>query len=749
MKKTKLNLITQLLLTSVFSTTVAQQAFAVDFNSVTSGVPLGSVSSGSSADYAADPSSAPNQAPSQASLTTFEPQSVVSGKYINNMFSGTATYGDVAGLTPGAVSAPINGYGGSDVPALSIHGFQDGQYNVLFDGIPFADGRDQTHHQNQFMMASDMGSEVVDRGPGRADTVGLATFGGTVFVNSKDPLQNAGLTTRVQYGSFNTRLFGAEFDTGDLKNYGDARGYLDVNHSQTDGAYALNTVRRTNVFGKLIKPINDDNTITIVGMVNDTYQHAIQGGTPDGIAANGGVTPGLNYNGLSQNSYGSNHDHFSSYMYYIQLQSQYGKWSFDNKLFTTEYTHTNLQTANPGGNTQNNTVVNGFTGTQAVQSVNGLANFTQNGSDLLGNTSLTQNTTYGDVFRGKYNFGRDDLGMGVWLNRQTEQSNQYATDFTGGYQYSNSGNQLWLNSYNTYQPYVEYTWRPIKNLEVTPGVKYDMITEDQLAAYSGVGTVTGYGSATYHALLPSLDIHYYLRKNWTVYAQAAEGFLPPLAKQAFSVKNNAFGINSNINPQNTKNLQFGTVYKANKYSVSADAYFINNNNLIQNAGIGPGGYTIFSNAGNTNFSGIDTEATYKVGYGYSLYGNYSFERTQSAAASPIYNAPVVTSALGLLYEKNNFNANLIAKEVGSRIGGQDQNNNNYYLGSYTLVNFSAGYKFNHLYGYNHDTEIQFQANNLTNRYDPIYFNGNTAVNSNPLLYTLFGRTFNVNLTTTF
>lgn len=83
MKKTKLNLLTQLLLTTVFSTTVAQQAFAVDFGSVTSGVPLGSVTSGSSADYASDPSSAPNQAPSQASLTTFEPQSVVSQKYIN------------------------------------------------------------------------------------------------------------------------------------------------------------------------------------------------------------------------------------------------------------------------------------------------------------------------------------------------------------------------------------------------------------------------------------------------------------------------------------------------------------------------------------------------------------------------------------------------------------------------------------------------------------------------------------------
>ena len=162
MKKSRINLITQLLLTTVFSTTVAQQAFAVDFNSVTSGVPLGSVTSGSSADYASDPSSAPNQAPSQASLTTYEPQSVVSQKYINNFFTGNATYSDVAGITPGAVSAPINGYGGSDVPTLSIHGFQDGQYNVLFDGIPFADGRDQTHHQNQFMMASDMGSEVVD-----------------------------------------------------------------------------------------------------------------------------------------------------------------------------------------------------------------------------------------------------------------------------------------------------------------------------------------------------------------------------------------------------------------------------------------------------------------------------------------------------------------------------------------------------------------------------------------------------------
>ena len=63
-------------------------------------------------------------------------------------------------------------------------------------------------------MAHALGGVAVDRGPGTAATIGDATFGGTVSLQSRNPAQAGGGSVYSSVGSFGTRLFGAELDSG-------------------------------------------------------------------------------------------------------------------------------------------------------------------------------------------------------------------------------------------------------------------------------------------------------------------------------------------------------------------------------------------------------------------------------------------------------------------------------------------------------------------------------------------------------
>jgi iron complex outermembrane receptor protein len=708
--KFKLKPLTKWLVGSIFCASAPSMLWAYDLGTVT----------GSGGSTAAPVGSAPDVAPTQGSLTATEPQSVISQQYIENNLTGMSNYIEAAAIAPGVWAYSPNGPGGSDNPGLSMRGFQDGQYNVLFDGIPFSDGADFTHHATSYMTAQDTGKMVVDRGPGRASTIGDATFGGTIATYSKNPLSDPAATVRLQDGSFNSHLGGFQFDTGVMQNYGDTSAFIDYNHFSTDGALTNNNMRRNNLFAKLIKPLNENTSITIVAMQNDSYQNASLGATAAQIAQFG-PRYGLNTDPTSQAYVGYNNDKFTSHFDYIGIQSRQGSWKLDNKLYTNSYEHDAMQGQDPNGAT---------------------ANGTANGpNNIPGVTGLTQYTTYGDVFRATKSMGNDDLGMGVWVERQLHQSWNNNVDLTNGQVMGSGGAES--SAMNTVQPYVEYVWRPNATWSVTPGLKYNDFNRTQLLV--GTGSTSG----TYSAVLPSLDVHYYVNDHWSAYGQAAEGFVAPLLSYLASANPSA------IAPQKTRNYQMGSVFKTPQLALSGDVYYITNNNLIQQVGT-VNTLPVYQNAGTVQYRGVEGEATYNLGSGVNLYGNISYNATTSDAATPILNAPLVTSALGLLYNQGPANASLIAKQIGSRITGQDAFNNNVTLGSYTVVNFTTGYKLSALQGWAKNATVQFQLDNIFNRTDIIAQNGRTGTSSlgtapsgDPLFWTLYGRIFSLNLSTAF
>jgi len=158
--------------------------------------------------------SALTSAPTDSKLEAMQPQSVISLEFIANNVAPSADYATIAAIAPSVTNVETNGPGLSEAKHTTIRGIDDGGYNVTFDGIPFGDYNSFTHHTTSYFPAKLIGRVVVDRGPGTASTIGNATFGGTMALYSKDPRTDLSFVPTVSFGSWNTRLYHFEGNTG-------------------------------------------------------------------------------------------------------------------------------------------------------------------------------------------------------------------------------------------------------------------------------------------------------------------------------------------------------------------------------------------------------------------------------------------------------------------------------------------------------------------------------------------------------
>ncbi|MHB8849320.1 MAG: TonB-dependent receptor domain-containing protein, partial [Burkholderiales bacterium] len=173
-----------------------------------------------------------------------------------------------------------------------------------------------------------------------------------------------------------------------------------------------------------------------------------------------------------------------------------------------------------------------------------------------------------------------------------------------------------------------------------------------------------------------------------------------------------------------------------RMTLSADIYKIDFNNKqvatpIQNA-------TIYTNVGGATYQGFETEDTYYVGQGYSLYGNYSFNSAKVNTNNQwLPDAPEHTAAAGVIYNQGPVYASLLTKFVSSRYGDVGQT---IPLGAYAVTNFATSYTIKHFASWAKDANIGFQINNMLNN-QSIYALGTYDANNNAMYYTLPERSF--------
>ncbi|HEX4709954.1 TonB-dependent receptor plug domain-containing protein, partial [Phenylobacterium sp.] len=211
-------------------------------------------------------------APVKASLEATEPQSIIDRKAIDQFIPVTADYTQIVNLSPSASGTSTNGPGLGE-SKTTLRGFQDGQYNVTYDGIPWGDANGPTHHSTSFFPSSTIGAVVVDRGPGGASQLGVASFGGSINLFSPEVSDERGGSQMLTYGSWNTRMSVTKLNTGDIDQLNGAHFLFNFQELNTDGYLTHNDARAYNQLIRGVIPIVGSWRLTVLGAWNQTKIH--------------------------------------------------------------------------------------------------------------------------------------------------------------------------------------------------------------------------------------------------------------------------------------------------------------------------------------------------------------------------------------------------------------------------------------------------------------------------------------------
>ena len=214
-------------------------------------------------------------APAKASLDTMEPQTVINKSYIQDSVANTADYTTILAIAPSMTGMDINGPGLSDGNVKNtLRGLPDGNFAMLYDGIPFGDTNGPTHHSESYFPGTTIGSIDVDRGPGNAGNLGAATYGGSVNMFSEVLAADRHVRASATYGSFNTTDFSGNYQSGNFDLGGtNTRAMINVQDTNSEGFLTFQTTAHQNALVKLQNEFAPGWTVTVLANYNGLFQH--------------------------------------------------------------------------------------------------------------------------------------------------------------------------------------------------------------------------------------------------------------------------------------------------------------------------------------------------------------------------------------------------------------------------------------------------------------------------------------------
>ena len=640
-------------------------------------------------------------APMGNTLDTTSAKTEISTAQIHDFMAPVADFAEVMQQAPNSFSVNPNGIGLGQGKSY-FRGFQDGQYTMTFDGIPFEDTNTPTHHSWASFPSQWISSTDFDRSPGQASDFGPTNFGGSINMKSPELQADPDIRGTFGYGSFNTRLYSLDFDSGLLGPAKKDAVLVNINAMTSDGYQTYNYQKRDAGYGKYQHRFSPRSSLTLYGGVVDIFNNTpdTTNATRDAIAKYGdnylmdntpicqanifvGATQSCTLGQPDPYYYGYEHYHVQTDFEYASYTMDFGNgWKVDTKAFTTRYWNKqfldknfvmNLSTSKPSG----------------VDKLNGYRH--------AGDTFIVSHESAWGTFR-----------AGAW----------YDWAYTDRYQYpSNPVTQLDTPFPNfhehfiteSFQPFAEYEWRPVRKLAITAGIKaadYKMDlnqyqdvkpTVGCLGGATGKDPVTGapicIGGAAfvshqinYNSWLPTLTARYAATDAWSMYAQFAEGsVIPP---------SGVFDVTGGIvltppKPTIAKTYQIGSVLKHNRWTFDADMYYVHFQNGYDSYYDPLAADTLYVATGPSNTKGIEAESNIALGYGFSIYGNASFgsAKYQTGHNIPnggewVANTPTDIEGLNLLYQHRNWDIGYVFKRIGSY--WQDNGSLNYAINGQSI-----------------------------------------------------------------
>ena len=718
-------------------------------------------------------------APLGNTLDATSARTEITSTFIRNFIAPTADFAEVVNLAPGTFSLNPNGIGLGQGKTF-FRGFQDGQYTITFDGIPFQDTNTPTHHSWASFPSQWISSTDFDRSPGQASDFGPTNFGGSINLKSPELQADPDIRGSFSYGSFNTRIYSLDFDSGVFGPGKKDAVLFNVNQMTSDGYQTFNKQQRDAGYGKFQHRFSDKTSLSLYGGVVDIWNNTPNTTNPTRaqVAQFGDNylldnTPLLTNGAPDPYYYGYDTYHVQTDFEYADFNSDLGGgWRFDTKAYTTRYWNKQFYQ-------------NGSTVSLTSAKPSGVDKL--NGYRHAGDTAILSWESKWGVFRtgAWYDWAYTDryqVASNILTHQDTPLPNFHEHFIT-----------------QTFQPFAEFEWRATQKLVITAGIKaadYQMaldqfqdngskndvgclggvLSTDPVAGpVFGAPICVGGAAFTHHRInynnwLPTITARYRIWKTWSAYAQFAEGsIIPPSA--VFDVTGG--NVLSPPKPTLAKTYQTGSVIKFNRWTLDLDAYYVHFQNAYDSY-TDPGTLeSVFVATGPTNTKGIEAESNVALGHGFSIYGNISFgsAKYQGGPNYPnggewVANTPKNIEAMSLLWQHRSWDVGFIAKRVGTYYN--DNGTLSYTINGikvpypvdqaitispFDLENFFVNYTIKNASRFR-GTKIQFAANNIANHHSLVGVTPAAAAtattpfapNGGDLLNLLPARSFSITVT---
>ena len=633
--------------------------------------------------------------PVQTPIQSFQPTSIVTRQAIDHFVPQTGDFAQVIALTPSVAGVSQNGPGFYEAKS-TLRGFTDGQYNITYDGIPFGDTNDFTHHSTSFFPASNLGAVAVERGPGQAGQLGEATFGGSVNIFSPEVSDERGGSVQGTYGSWNTGQLITKFNTGDIQFLHGTRIFIALQQATTDGYLTNSGAYGFNEMARSVTPLWGNWTLTLFTSVNYTHvdEDDNNGATRQQVA-------------LFGKNFALTNNQFFAFPTQAALNAALNPktgavlpgqpaWpgTFLFKNFNTVSKHTDFEYGKLAGDLTATTHFDntGYTyyydnQTLSAQDVTGAAPVATHNNpanqaaltvgNVPGYTKLNHYRVYGDILRLAQDLPFGQLRAGVWLEHADTHRARMDYDITAGIAIGNltgvpdfhdpikaqvppmtaPANVLYdqHSTFDTVQPFVDLEWDVTPELTITPGLKYVDFWRSANGPFNQ-GTRNAVPQSDHQAkLLYFGTANYRIEPNWSVYAQIATGFL----QAPLSVLQSSGANTTALKPQQTTNYQLGTVFHDRRLTVDADLYYITFNNLLSSftnvssftGAVCPVNETCFENVAGATYSGVEGQVTAAMTDNLFGFVNGSYNSaTNNRTHLQIAGAPKYTFAAGAIFK---------------------------------------------------------------------------------------------------
>ena len=213
------------------------------------------------------------ETPITASVRTFQPQAIISRSIIEDSVPATADFSDIILLTPGASGYSNGGGPGFSESKTVLRGFQDGQYNMTYDGIPFGDSNNPTHHSTAYFPDGTYERIIVDRGPGAATDLGQASYGGNIHLISREAKDEFFAELQGVYGSYSTKQIRATINSGEIAGLGGLKIIAVGEYKVSDSALTGQHGWYVNGFIKAELPIGENAKFSMLSSYNQSLDH--------------------------------------------------------------------------------------------------------------------------------------------------------------------------------------------------------------------------------------------------------------------------------------------------------------------------------------------------------------------------------------------------------------------------------------------------------------------------------------------